>query len=141
MPQRRRGPSRLEEQRPRRRSQPQLRRAQLAGDVVGLLVGFRPGSSYDSRFYQWFCDNYADFAYIDRVAVAIDARRAGIARSLYGDFEAHFAGDVPALACEVNLLPANATSIAFHEAMGFEQVDHAVIEPDVREVSRLLKPL
>jgi hypothetical protein len=116
-----------------------FRIAELDGIMTGLLVGFRPGSTYESRFYQWFCDNYADFAYIDRVAVAPHARRSGVARQLYMDFEKHFAQAVPALACEVNVLPRNTASMSFHRRLGFEQVEHAIIEPGVREVARLLK--
>jgi predicted GNAT superfamily acetyltransferase len=116
-----------------------FRVAESHGIIAGMLVGFRPGSSYESRFYHWFCDNFEDFAYIDRVAVAAHARRSGVARQLYIDFEKHFEHVVPALACEVNVLPPNAASMSFHTSMGFEQIEHAVIEPGVREVARLLK--
>ncbi len=116
-----------------------FRVAESNAKIAGMLVGFRPGSSYESRFYHWFCDNYADFAYIDRVAVAPLARRSGVARQLYVDFEKYFEHVVPVLACEVNVLPPNTTSMSFHQSMGFEQVEHAIIEPGIREVARLLK--
>lgn len=110
-------------------------------DIAGLLIGFRPGSAYDSPYYRWFCDNFDDFAYVDRVAIANTARRRGLASRLYRDFESHFQGQVPRLACEVNLLPANDTSIAFHQRLGFDTVEEAVIEPGKRAVARLVKPL
>jgi predicted GNAT superfamily acetyltransferase len=113
--------------------------ADNGGSIVAMLVGFLPGSSYDSPFYQWFCDTYPLFAYIDRVAVCPDLRRSGLAAMLYQDFEATFSESVPMLACEVNILPANATSMAFHKRMGFEQIEHAIIAPGVREVARLAK--
>jgi predicted GNAT superfamily acetyltransferase len=107
--------------------------------VAAMLVGFLPGSAYDSQYYRWFCTNYPLFAYIDRVAVDLGLRRAGLARALYDDFEETLGQFVPMLACEVNILPANAGSMAFHEQMGFEQIEHGVIDPGVREVARLMK--
>ena len=44
--------------------------AQQDEQIAGFLVGFRPGSAYQSPNYRWFCDRYDDFAYVDRVAVA-----------------------------------------------------------------------
>ena len=111
------------------------------GTVGGMLIGFRPGSSYDSPFYQWFCRNFDDFAYIDRVAISGAARRQGLARALYEDFELHFRDRVPRLTCEVNLIPVNESSMAFHRRMGFSVVEVAEIEAGVREVARLTKPL
>lgn len=111
------------------------------GTIVAMLIGYLPKSDYESLFYRWFCDRYPLFAYIDRVAVQADLRRAGLAAKLYQDFENHFCDSVPMLACEVNILPANAASVAFHERMGFRQVEHAVVTPDVREVSRMIKTL
>ncbi|MDH3751631.1 MAG: GNAT family N-acetyltransferase, partial [Gammaproteobacteria bacterium] len=56
--------------------------------IAAFLVGMRPGTSYESPNYRWFCDHYADFAYVDRVAVADFARRLGLASRLYDDFAA-----------------------------------------------------
>jgi predicted GNAT superfamily acetyltransferase len=111
------------------------------GTIVAMLIGYLPNSAYESLFYRWFCDTYPLFAYIDRVAVKADLRRAGLAAQMYENFENHFRTSVPLLACEVNIIPENPASLAFHARMGFQQVEHAVVTPDVREVSRMIKTL
>ena len=98
-------------------------RVAACGDDIGAyLVGMRPGTRYASPNYRWFCERYADFAYIDRVAVAPHARRRGLATRLYADFESTVAGVVEVMTCEVNIRPANETSMRFHRRLGFEQV-------------------
>ncbi|GMR17206.1 MAG: hypothetical protein BMS9Abin32_271 [Gammaproteobacteria bacterium] len=116
-----------------------FRVAENGGGIAGMLIGFRPGEAYSSPYYRWFCERFDDFAYIDRVAIAAAARRQGLASAMYRDFESHFRQQVPRLACEVNLLPPNDTSLEFHRRMGFVRVENAVIEPGLREVTRLVK--
>lgn len=118
-----------------------FRVADSNGSMVAMLVGFLPGSSYDSSFYRWYCDRYPSFAYIDRVAVSPAVRRSGLAAKLYDDFGRTFAASVPMLACEVNIIPANPISMAFHQRMGFFQLQRAVIDPGHREVARLAKSI
>lgn len=90
--------------------------------IAGFLVGLRPGTTYESPNYRWFCRHYEDFAYVDRVAVAAHARRAGIAAMLYEDFARHAGDGVPVMTCEVNIEPPNPGSMRFHERMGFRQI-------------------
>jgi predicted GNAT superfamily acetyltransferase len=52
-----------------------------------------------------------------RVVVAPEARGRGLGRRLYEDLAAT-AGARP-LCCEVNLVPPNPGSLAFHERLGF----------------------
>ena len=47
--------------------------------LAGFLIGMRPGTSYTSLNYRWFCDAYEDFGYIDRIAISETARRRGLA--------------------------------------------------------------
>lgn len=97
-----------------------LRVAEIEGVVAGFLLALRPGLDYASPNYAWFSSRYADFYYIDRLAVGAEWRRRGIARALYADVEAHArAVSAPLLACEVNLRPRNEASLAFHERQGF----------------------
>ena len=95
--------------------------AEHEGAVVGFCVNFGPGADYHSVNYRWFCDRYADFAYLDRIVVSPDARNLGIGAALYAAVEEHIVG-TPWLFCEVNLRPRNDGSLRFHERLGFVEV-------------------
>lgn len=111
----------------------------VGGALAGYLVGLTPDADYGSLNFRWFQRNYDDFAYVDRVAVAGHARRLGIGSALYDDFERHFTGRAPRLACEVNLRPPNEPSMTFHRRHGFVQVGSQ--EVDGKVVAMLVKEL
>lgn len=118
-----------------------FRVADRDGTIGAYLVGLRPGTTYASPNYRWFCERYADFAYVDRVAVAEYARRQRLASRLYADFAASVAESVPVMTCEVNIRPPNETSQRFHRELGFEQVGSLESEDGSKAVAMLLKPL
>ncbi len=107
--------------------------------VTGFLIGMRPGTSYASPNYRWFCDNYVDFAYIDRIAIAEGARRLGLATRLYRDFEASLPPTVGVLTCEVNIVPPNESSMRFHEDYGFRTVGTQILDDGRKEVALMAK--
>ncbi len=109
--------------------------------LAAFLVGLRPGTSYESPNYRWFCDHYDDFAYVDRVAVADFARRSGLASRLYDDFTATVADAVEFMTCEVNIRPPNESSMEFHRRLGFRQVGTQTTEGGSKEVAMLAKML
>lgn len=115
--------------------------AGASGTLSAFLIGLTPEAEYGSPNFQWFRRKYPAFAYIDRVAVAEDARRHGLASALYEDFERHFRSSFPMLACEVNLRPSNPASMQFHLRHGFRQVGSQVIEGGEKEVAMLVKAL
>jgi predicted GNAT superfamily acetyltransferase len=119
-----------------------LRVAEIDGEVVGFLLALRPGLDYSSLNYAWFSARYADFWYIDRVAVGEAWRRRGVGRALYADAEAgaHAAG-APRLACEVNLRPRNDESLAFHEEQGFVEVGQQDTDGGDKTVVMLVRNL
>ena len=110
-----------------------------ADGLAGFLIGMGPGAGYDSPNYRWFCDRYARFAYVDRVVTVPTARGRGVARALYATFAATMPGQ-GRIACEVNLLPPNPASDAFHAALGFTEVGRASPAPG-KTVRYLLRPL
>ena len=118
-----------------------FRVARIDGALAGFLIGLRPGLSYASPNYRWFSDNYDDFGYVDRVAVAEFARRRRVASTLYEDFGAMLAGDVDVMTCEVNIRPPNESSMRYHELHGFRCVATQETEGGGKEVALLEKRL
>jgi predicted GNAT superfamily acetyltransferase len=117
-----------------------LQIAKIDDRFAGFLIGLRPGTGYASPNYRWFCDNYEDFAYVDRVAVSKWARRQGVAESLYNAFGSSQSG-APVMTCEVNIRPSNETSMLYHERMGFRQVGSQETNGGEKEVAFMEKKL
>ena len=109
------------------------------GQFAGFLIGMRPGTAYASPNYRWFCDSYEDFGYIDRVAIASDARRLGLATRLYRDFEASLPPSAGVMTCEVNIRPPNESSMRFHENYGFRKVGTQTLDGGQKEVAMMAK--
>ena len=118
-----------------------FRVATADGQLASFLIGLRPGIDYESPNYRWFCEHYEDFAYIDRVAVAVHARRHGLATTMYDDFRQSLPDVVDVMTCEVNLIPPNESSLRFHERYGFTQIGSQATEGGQKEVALMAKPL
>lgn len=109
--------------------------------VGAFMIGMRPGTSYASPNYRWFCNAYDDFGYVDRIVVTSAARRQGLATRIYHDFEASLPAEVAVLTCEVNIKPPNESSMRFHERLGFERVGSQETNSGAKEVALLAKEL
>jgi pyridoxamine 5'-phosphate oxidase len=105
------------------------------GRLAGFVIALEPGAEYPSPNYRFFTHRGGAFLYVDRIAVAPDARRRGVAGALYDRLEAHARaiGSVE-LTCEVNLRPPNPESLAFHLGRGFVEVGRQDTTGDVRVV-------
>ena len=103
--------------------------AEQDNGVVGFLMGFGDGSSYDSVNYRWFTDRLKRFFYIDRVVVSLEARGSGIGRAFYAHIES-WTQEVGLhwLAAEINLEPANPASLTFHAKQGFVPIGTQALE-------------
>ncbi len=118
-----------------------FRVARIEDVLVGFLIGLQPGLDYASPNYQWFCETHRRFGYVDRVVVSAAARRRGVASQLYEDFAATLRGFVPLMTCEVNIRPANDSSMVYHERHGFVQVATQETEGGTKEVALMEKRL
>jgi predicted GNAT superfamily acetyltransferase len=100
-----------------------FRVAERDGAVCGYLLVFAEGFASIGDEYAWFAKRHERFLYVDQIAVARSAWRAGVGAALYADLEgAARERSVAVLTCEVNLRPENPRSLAFHEARGFREV-------------------
>jgi len=93
------------------------------GEVVAFALAIASGTDYDSDNYRWFAARYERFLYLDRIAVDESLRRRGVGAQLYDAMEAA-AASFGRMVCEVNLLPRNDVSLAFHAARGYVEVGH-----------------
>lgn len=109
------------------------------GQVAGFLLALPPGLPYESLNYRWFSDRYEDFVYIDRVAIDAACRRRGFGALLYEDLHRHAESRSPRVACEVNLVPRNDPSLAFHRRMGYRPVGSQATEGGTKRVSLLIR--
>lgn len=97
------------------------KRCTAEGDA--FLIAFDQDADYPGECFAWFKARYPRFVYVDRVAVDPAHRKRGLARLLYEElFAAARAGGHDRVLCEVNLVPPNPGSDAFHAALGFEEV-------------------
>ena len=108
--------------------------------VVGYMLAFDRETAYEGEEFRKFrLITPKPFVYIDQVAVAKESKGLGVGRALYGAIEeiARREGG-QLLCCEVNTVPPNLESMAFHEALGFRRIE-SLATLDGREVELLLK--
>ena len=116
--------------------------ARRIGDLDAFLLAFDQDARYDSPNFIWFRARCPRFVYVDRIVVAPSARGRGCARRLYSDLFKHAvrAGH-DRIVCEVNKMPPNPASDAFHAALGFVEVGTASIHDGSRTVRYLSQTL
>ena len=117
-----------------------FRVAELNGQSAGFFIAFDPRADYGSLNFLWFKKRYPNFVYIDRIVIAAEGRRKGMASALYRDLE-HFAAErrIPLMACEYNLRPKNEVSRKFHQTYGFSEVGTQETENGKKTVSLQIK--
>ncbi len=116
--------------------------AKRIGEADALLLAFDQTASYGSPNFLWFQARFPRFVYVDRIVVSAAARGRGLARDLYSDLfqTAALAGHEQIL-CEVNTVPPNPGSDAFHAQMGFAEVGSASIHGGAKSVRYLARRL
>ena len=112
--------------------------------ALGFLMAFDQDAGVSGPNYAWFKARYPRFVYIDRVVIATEGRRQGLAQALYTDLLAKAAATGhTAVGCEINSDPPNPASDAFHAKLGFETVGTARLadrDKTVRYLVRTLPP-
>lgn len=97
--------------------------AEAGGQPAGFLILLRAGAPYNSDNYAWFEGRFDKHLYVDRIAIDELARGEGIGAALYAaalDLATEI-GD-PRITAEVNEMPPNPASLAFHDRMGFQRL-------------------
>jgi predicted GNAT superfamily acetyltransferase len=107
-----------------------------------FLIAFDQAAPYACPNFVWFQARYARFVYVDRIIVDAAARGRGHARTLYRElFDAAAAAGHTIITCEVNLVPPNPGSDAFHAALGFEEVGRGAPDGTDKRVRYLVHRL
>lgn len=97
--------------------------AERGGTVIGFILAMQNGAPYDNGNFQWFADRLNRFVYIDRIVIGEAARGHGLGRRLYDDLaQAAVRQGRLLMAAEMDLVPANPRSIAFHRKYGFVEL-------------------
>lgn len=116
--------------------------AKVVDHQAGFLLAMSHNSSYSGLNFAWFKQRYPRFVYIDRIAIASEARGRGIARTLYHDlFQEAERERHTLVACEVNQQPPNRPSEAFHLALGFKPIGEADLADQNKTVQYFIREL
>lgn len=106
---------------------------------AAFVIALDQDAEYDSPNFLWFKARAERFLYVDRIVVAPDFRRRGIAQSLYLDvFECARMHGHDRVYCEVNSDPPNPNSDAFHAVLGFDVIGETFLD-DRRKSVRYLE--
>jgi len=104
--------------------------------VVAFLLAMKNGASYQNGNYEWFCSRYHSFLYVDRIIVDSTFQGCGIGTKLYRDlFRFAQASGIPLITCEINVVPPNEISTAFHARIGFSEAGSQWICKGLKKVS------
>ena len=115
----------------------------VAGDPIeAFVLALSHETPAQGPNHAWFLARKDRFVYVDRVVVAPSSQRRGVARKLYDALEARaLAAGIERLCCEVNLIPPNSISLAFHERAGFTPVGEATDPRNGKRVRYLVRKI
>ncbi len=102
---------------------------EYAGEVAGFLLAMTEGKNYNNGNYQWFGQRLRNFIYIDRIVIDENIRGAGLGKSLYAKlFNCARDSQLKLIAAEIDIQPANPSSLAFHDRHGFVELATRVLD-------------
>lgn len=109
------------------------------GELAGFMIVLQKGLDYESLNYKFFCTNYDDFDYVDRIVISEKFRGRKLGTALYQYLAEN--SEQKYITCEVNLEPPNPNSLGFHKALGFNKVAEQVTEEGEKRVALMVKRL
>ncbi|WP_020403347.1 GNAT family N-acetyltransferase [Gracilimonas tropica] len=107
------------------------------GEIAGFMIVLQPGLDYQSLNYRFFCGNFKDFDYVDRIVIGEKFRRKKLGSALYAHLIKHSKKKV--ITCEVNVAPPNPDSMKFHKQLGFRKIAEQITEKGKKRVAMLVK--
>lgn len=118
-----------------------FRVAQVQDWVVAFLLAMPAGAPYHNDNFSWFSSRYDSFLYIDRIVVERGFQGSGIGSLLYQDvFTFAREANIPLLTCEINTVPPNTPSVAFHSRHGFSEAGSQWLDDGKKQVSMQVAP-
>lgn len=114
-----------------------------ADNAAGVLMGYAHDVDYPDHWNMtWFRSRLENFFYIDRIIIDGQAQGRGLGRQLYADVIDFARSRGHAwLACEVNTLPDNPVSHAFHVKEGFTALGEQAFPEKAKAVRYYAKAL
>jgi uncharacterized protein len=109
----------------------------VAGGVIAaFLLAMEDHAPYENDNFGWFSARHDKFLYIDRIVVGRKFQGRGIGKKLYADlFDYARQKNIPLVTCEINSVPPNERSSAFHAGFGFIEVGSQWICEGQKKVS------
>jgi predicted GNAT superfamily acetyltransferase len=110
--------------------------------LLGYALVFFESDAYDGEEFQIFASELSrPFTYVDQVVVLKSAWGSGVGRQLYEAIEKKACDSGHRwLCCEINTVPPNPGSLAFHRRLGFRILRNLATQ-DGRRVNLLKKSL
>ena len=103
--------------------------APATADGRAFAIALPETAAHDGPNFRWLQARVARFLYVDRVVVDAGLRRTGAGRALYGAVIAAADATGRPVVAEVNRVPPNPGSDAFHAAMGFAEIGRGTPAP------------
>jgi predicted GNAT superfamily acetyltransferase len=113
--------------------------AEENGIERGIIILMREGCGYPSRNFKWLSARFDQHLYVDRIIVDDKVWGLGVGRALYEAALTYAERWGLLVTAEVNVIPNNPRSHAFHLKLGFVGLGDVEYDPDyvVRYYSKI----
>ena len=116
--------------------------ARQFGLNLGLLITYASGFPFANANFNWFLQRFKKFVYVDRIVISKKAQGLGAGRALYEHlFEEASQAGYARITCEVNEMPPNPGSDAFHKKLGFKGLESVHLAGKKKTVRYMAKTL